>query len=58
MTFKIVPSSISSFIRSIINKHKASTLFFCGFVAFSISSYYIASYFINKRKDNKNVTRY
>ena len=52
MTLKIVPSSISSFIHSTINKHKASTLFFAG-CGVSISSYYIASYIINKRKDNK-----
>ena len=49
---KIIPSSISSFIRSTFNKYKASTLFFIG-CSVSLSSYYIASYIINKQKDNK-----
>ena len=54
--FKIMPSSISSsissFVRSTFNKYKASTLFFIG-CSVSLSSYYIASYIINKQKDNK-----
>ena len=50
---KIMISSISSFLRSTTNKYKASTIFFAG-CGVSISSYYIASYMINKRKDYEN----
>ena len=49
---KIMTSSIASYIHSKINKYKASTLFFIG-CSVSLSSYCIASYIINKQKDNK-----